>query len=606
MFQSFEPPETDRGATPARVAALRTRLAALGLDGFLVPHADEYQGEYLPAAAERLAFLTGFTGSAGLAIVLSQEAALFVDGRYTLQAADQVDGDLFAIVDSGRTRPSAWLKENLASGAVLGYDPALHTLAEARRFRETVEAAGARLEPVAENPVDAVWTNRPAPPTAEAWLHPDERAGMGAAEKVAAVAEAVRAAGADLAVVPTSEAVAWLFNLRGGDIPHTPVTLARALVPADGRPALFVDGRKLPPPVRDALAAVADVLPEEAVETRLAETGRAGLRLLVDPQEAPEALARAFETAGGTLVEGDDPVVGLRAVKTAAEIEGARAAHLRDGVALARFLHWLDAAVGTRSLDEIAVAEALEGFRRDTGALREIAFDTIAGAGPNGAIVHYRVNRETSRRLAEGELLLVDSGGQYEDGTTDVTRTIAVGEPTSEMRARFTRVLKGHIAIATARFPEGTTGAQLDALARGDLWRAGLDFDHGTGHGVGSFLSVHEGPQRIAKTGRAALKPGMILSNEPGYYAAGRYGIRIENLVLVTEARVPPGGEREMLAFETLTLAPIDRRLVEPALMTAAEIAWLDAYHARVFGALSGEVDADVRAFLEAACRPLA
>ena len=606
MFQNFDPPATDRAASRERVAALRRRLAERGLAGVLVPHDDEYQGEYLPASAERLAWLTGFTGSAGLAIVLADRAALFVDGRYTLQAADQADPELFEVIDSGRMRPSTWLADHLEDGDVVGYDAAILTVAEIRRLQDAAADADARLEPLEENPVDAIWADRPAPPAAPVRLHPIALSGREAAEKLADVAAAVRCSGADGVIVTASDSVAWLFNIRGADVPHTPVVLSRAIVPASGRPVLFVAPEKLGTEVRARLEEVAEVAPEGDIAKRIGALASGGGRILLDPQQTPESFARAVEIAGGTIVEGADPVAALRAVKNDTEIAGTRAAHQRDGVALARFLAWLDREAKGGGLDEIAVAEALEAFRRDTGALEDISFDTISGSGPNGAIVHYRVNRATNRRIGEGDLLLVDSGAQYRDGTTDVTRTIAIGTPTTEMRTRFTRVLKGHVAIATARFPTGTTGAQIDALARIDLWRAGLDYDHGTGHGVGSFLSVHEGPQRISRLGHAALQPGMILSNEPGYYAPGRYGIRIENLVIVAPPRVPPGGEREMLSFETLTLAPIDLSLVDPTLLTPAEIAWLDGYHARVHGALSGDVDGPTRAFLEAATRPIA
>ncbi len=605
MFQSFDPPRGGGGEIPARLAALRALMTEAGVHALIVPHSDEYQGEYLPPCAERLAFVTGFTGSAGLAVVLADRAVLFVDGRYTLQAATEVDGTLFEIVDVTANKPSEWLAGAVGEGAAVGYDPALHTRAEVRRFAAALEKAGALLVPVPDNPVDRVWGDRPAPPSGPVEAHPVEHAGKAAAEKILAAKAAIAAAGADMAVVTATDNVAWLFNVRGCDVAHTPVVLARAVVRADGRATLYVAPDRVPAAVREGLGATAEIAPPEDLPAALRAAGAEGARILADPAEAPEAVLAAVEAAGGTIVEGKDPITAMKAVKNPVEIAGARAAHLRDGVAFARFLAWLEAAAPAGDLDEIAVAERLEAFRRDTGLLREIAFDSIVGAGPNGAIVHYRVNRETSRPVAAGDLLLVDSGGQYADGTTDITRTIAVGPPTTEMAARFTRVLKGHIAIATARFPKGTTGAQLDALARIDLWRAGLDFDHGTGHGVGSYLSVHEGPQRISKLGHTALEPGMILSNEPGFYAAGRYGIRIENLVLVTEPSVPPGGEREMLGFETLTLAPVDRRLILTDLMTPAEIAWLDGYHARVYGALSGEVDGAVRAFLEAATRPI-
>lgn len=605
MFQSFED-GADPSVGPERLRLLRVALAKAGVDGFLVPRTDEYQGEYVPACAERLAWLTGFTGSAGIAVVLAGEAAIFVDGRYTTQVRRQVDTDAFAPVAVAETRPSRWLQERLASGARLGFDPKLHTRAEVRRFEAACEKAGAELVALEENPIDAVWADRPEPPCAPATLHPESLSGRPAGDKIAAVRGEVEKAKADAVLLTATDSIAWLFNVRGGDIPHIPVVLSSAVVPKEGRPTLFVDGRKLSNAVRSGLEDVCDIADPADLSGRLTELGKAGSPVLVDMDVTPEAQLRAIEAAGGTLVEGSDPVVAMKAVKTEAEIGGSRSAHLRDGVALTRFLHWLDRRSDDGGFGEIEAVSELERLRSDTGALKEISFDTIAGAGEHGAIVHYRVTNRTDRRAQPGELFLIDSGGQYEDGTTDVTRTVPVGEPSDEMKVRFTQVLKGHIAIATARFPAGTTGAQIDALARIALWRAGCDFDHGTGHGVGAYLSVHEGPQRISKLGHAVLEPGMIVSNEPGYYRPDQYGIRIENLVLVTPPAPVPGGEREMLGFETLTLAPLDRRLILPALLSADEIAWLDTYHLRVQGALVGDLpDAD-RDWLIAATRPIA
>src|SRR5215470_1879986 len=603
-FQNFDD-RSERAAAPARVAALRAELRRRGLDGFIVPHADRYQNEYLPACEERLAWLTGFSGSAGVAVVLADRAVLFVDGRYTLQAREQVDPAAFAIEHLVERPPETWLEQNLAAGSKLGYDPWLHTIAGAEKLAKTCEAAGASLVPVETNPIDAVWTDRPAPPQGPVVLHDLRFAGEDASAKLARVAAEVGKARADALVVSDPHAVAWAFNIRGGDIAHTPVPLAFALVPKEGRPALYVDGRKLTNTVRDRLEELADVREPSALEPDLGALGAAGRSVRLDQAIAADALARGVTGAGGKVARASDPIALMKAIKNAVEIDGARAAHVRDGAAVARFLAWFDREAPSGKLTEIDAVEALESFRRDTGQLKDVSFPTIAGSGPNGAIVHYRVTRASNRRINPGELFLVDSGGQYQDGTTDITRTIAVGAPSAEMRDRFTRVLKGHIAIARAVFPDGTTGAQLDSFARQYLWAAGLDFDHGTGHGVGSYLSVHEGPARISKLGTSPLRRGMILSNEPGYYRSGAYGIRIENLVLVVAAPPVAGGEKELNAFETLTLAPIDRRLIEPSLLTHDERRWLDDYHARVAATLAPIVDAETRTWLAAATRPL-
>jgi len=605
MFQSFED-GADPSVGPERVRLLRGALAEVGVDGFLVPRTDEYQGEYVPACAERLAWLTGFTGSAGIAVVLADEAAIFVDGRYTTQARRQVDVDVIAPVAIAETRPTQWLEKRLAKGAKLGFDPALHTRAEVRRFEAACEKAGAELVALDTNPIDAIWADRLEPPCAPAALYPDALSGRPATDKIAAVQDVVGGKGADAVLLTATDSIAWLFNIRGGDIPHIPVVLATALVPKDGRPTLFVDSRKLSNAVRAGLEEIGEIAESSDLPAALRSLGDDGRSVLVDMDVTPEAHLRAIEAAGGSLKEGKDPVLAMKAVKTPAEIGGSRAAHQRDGVALTRFLRWLDERAADGGFGEIEAVSALERLRAETGALKEISFDTISGAGEHGAIVHYRVTNRTDRRAQPGELFLIDSGGQYEDGTTDVTRTVPVGEPTDEMKVRFTQVLKGHIAIATARFPKGTSGAQLDVLARIALWKAGCDFDHGTGHGVGAYLSVHEGPQRISKLGHAELEPGMIVSNEPGFYRPDHYGIRIENLVLVTPPESIPGGDRPMLGFETLTLAPIDRRLIVPALLTAAEIAWLDTYHLRVQGALVGDLPEADRAWLIAATRPIA
>ncbi|MDC7785331.1 aminopeptidase P family protein [Rhodoplanes sp. TEM] len=604
-FQSFDDP-ADPAATRPRLAALRAELARHGLDGVVVPRADRYQNEYVPPADERLAWLTGFTGSAGTAVVLADRAVLFVDGRYTLQAAEQVDPALFEIAHLTETPPSDWIEASLPAGARLGYDPWLHTVRGAEKLAAACEAAGGTLVPLAGNPIDAVWTDRPAPPLGPVVMHDTRHAGEPALDKLARLREALRGARLHALVVSDPHAVAWLFNIRGSDVAHTPLPLATAVVPVDGRAALYVDPRKVGPAVREALAGLADLPDPDAFETDLARLAASGAAVRIDDATGADAIARIVRDAGGKVSRGADPIALMKAVKNATEIDGARAAHRRDGVALVRFLAWLDGAAAGGTLTEIDAVEALEQFRADTGQLEDVSFPSIAGAGPNGAIVHYRVTRRTNRRLGPGELFLIDSGAQYVDGTTDVTRTVAIGPPTDEMRDRFTRVLKGHVAVARAVFPDGTTGAQLDSFARMFLWSAGLDFDHGTGHGIGSYLSVHEGPARISKLGTTPLSRGMILSDEPGYYRTGAYGIRIENLLLVTEAPAVAGAEKPLNAFETLTLAPIDLRLVAPALMSADEIAWLDAYHERVRETLSPDLDPSTRDWLAHATRPVA
>jgi Xaa-Pro aminopeptidase len=604
-FQSFE----DRGGrddSAPRLAALRAELKRRGLDGFVVPRADRYQNEYVPPCAERLAWLTGFAGSAGLAIVLADRAVLFVDGRYTVQARDEVDAAAFAIEHLVEHPPTVWIEEHLPAGAKLGYSPWLHTVDGAERLGKACEAAGGSLVAVADNPIDAGWRNRPAPPLGAVTLHELRYAGEEAAAKLARVRAEMPKLGADALVVSDPQAVCWLFNIRGSDVPHTPVALAFATVAKAGRPALYIDGRKLGNDVRHRLGELADIRAPADFERDLAALGQAGRAVRLDPAACPEAIARVLAETGGKVLRGGDPAVPMKAVKNAVEIAGARAAQLRDGAAVTRFLAWFDREAPNGHLTEIDAVEALESFRRDTGLLKDVSFPTIAGAGPDGAVVHYRVSRRSNRRIAPGELFLIDSGGQYLDGTTDITRTIAVGTPSTEMRRNFTLVLKGHIAMARAVFPDGTAGAQLDTLARQFLWRAGLDFDHGTGHGVGSYLSVHEGPARISKLGGAALKRGMILSNEPGYYRTGAYGIRIENLVLVVEAAADASAEKPLNAFETLTLAPIDERLVEPRLLAPEEIAWLAAYHTRVHETLAPLIDAPTRDWLTMATSILA
>jgi Xaa-Pro aminopeptidase len=601
-FQSFDD-ASERGQSAARVAALRAELKRRALDGFVVPRADRQQNEYLPASEERLSWLTGFTGSAGAAVVLTDRAAVFVDGRYTVQAQTQVDGAIFAIEHLVERPLDQWLEQNLNRGAKVGYDPWLHTSAQVEKLKKACVAAGAELVAVDSNPIDALWRDRPAAPAGAVTLRELKLAGESATDKFKRVRAEMARLRADALLVSDPQNVAWAFNIRGADVAHTPLALAYALIPLEGRPTLYVDSGKLNNNVRHTLEEFADV---RSTDDLVRDLGKlVGKTVRLDQASAAEAFVRLLANQGDKPQRGADPITLMKATKNHAEIVGSRAAHKRDGAAVVRFLAWFDKEAPSGKLTEIDTVAALESFRRDTGALKDISFPTIAGAGPNGAIVHYRVTRASNRTIHKNELFLIDSGAQYEDGTTDITRTIVVGEPSEEMRDRFTRVLKGHIAIATAIFPENTSGAQLDPLARTALWQAGLDFDHGTGHGVGSYLSVHEGPARISKLGTVALRRGMILSNEPGYYKTAAYGIRIENLVLVIAAPEPVAAEKPLNAFETLTLAPIDRRLIETGMLSPKERAWLNSYHERVHEVLGPLVDAQTRSWLNAATRPL-
>ncbi len=587
-----------------RLGLLRAELHRRRLSGFIVPHGDQYQSEYLAGSAERLAWLTGFKGSAGLAVVLMEEASIFVDGRYTLQARDEVDGSRFSIHHLVDQPAPDWVARHVPSKSRLGYDPWLHTANGAARFAAACGRAGARLVALDDNPVDAVWVDRPPPPLSPVTVHEAAFAGLGSAAKRRRVGRALAAEGQDAALLTAPDSVAWLLNLRGGDVPFAPLPHAFAMVHADARVELFIDRRKLTPRVLRHLGRGVRVAGTGALGAAIDRLGIHGGTLRLDPDGSP---AWAFERArksGATTAHGIDPCALFKACKNPVEMSGMRAAHRRDGAALSGFLAWLAGLGEDPGTSEMEAARRLDGMRRKRKFHRGPSFSTISAAGANGALVHYRVTGDSDRRLEPGSLYLVDSGGQYLDGTTDVTRTVAIGEPDDEMRDRFTRVLKGHIAIARARFPEGTSGSQLDVLARRALWEAGLDYDHGTGHGVGSFLCVHEGPQRISKIpNRVALEPGMILSNEPGYYKPGAYGIRIENLVAVIPAPAPRGAEKEMLGFETLTLAPIDLNLVDHVLLTVDERAWLDAYHARVREVLTPMVSPSVAAWLRKATR---
>ncbi|PLX32819.1 MAG: X-Pro aminopeptidase, partial [Hyphomicrobiales bacterium] len=556
LYQSYDH-SSDPNCVKPRITSLRRELASRELDGFIVPRSDEHMNEYVPPGAERLNWISGFSGSAGLAIILKDRAALFVDGRYTLQAAQQTDTEAFSIHHLIEEPASDWIEANLAKGARLGFDPMLHSISARERLDKACAKAGAELVACPDNPLDRVWSDRPEPPLGRISIHGPEHAGRAAADKLAELAQSLKEAGAVATILTLTDSIAWAFNIRGHDLPHTPVVLAFAIIHADARPALYVRPEKLSPDVKTYLGELAEIYEPGQLQAHLGKLGADGCTVRLDPARCPYGIAQSLTEAGAKIQHGEDPCIAPKAQKNETEIEGARAAHLIDGAALTRFLAWLDRTAPGGGVTEISAAEHLEACRRDTGKLRDISFDTISGAGPNGAIVHYRVNRISDRALGDGELYLVDSGGQYEFGTTDVTRTVAIGAPPPEAVRHFTLVLKGHIALARARFPKGTTGLQLDCLARNALWQAGLDFDHGTGHGVGSFLSVHEGPQSISKAGKAALVPGMILSNEPGFYREGAYGIRIENLMLVHEPGAIEGGERPMLGFETLTLAPI-------------------------------------------------
>ncbi|QOT70985.1 MULTISPECIES: aminopeptidase P family protein [Sphingobium] len=587
-----------------RLKALRAQLVRDELHGFVVPLTDEHMSEYVGAYAQRLAWLTGFQGSAGSAAVLPEEAAIFVDGRYTLQVREQVDGAHWQYESVPQTSVAAWLGEHAPVGGRIGYDPWLHTRAWVKAASEALAERGAELVAVDTNPVDAIWPDRPAPSDAKLVVHEDRYAGQSAAEKRQAMADWLVAKHADAAVLSALDSLAWTFNIRGKDVERTPVALAYAIVHADATADLYVAPEKIDEAVVKHLGNAVRVHDRAAFADALA--GFAGKTVAADPERAVAAIFTGLEAGGAHVLALRDPAVLPKAVKNPVEIAGHKAAQARDGAALSRFLHWIATEAPKGGVDELGAAAKLEAFRKETGLLEDLSFDTISGAGPNGAVVHYRVEEKTNRPIETGSFYLVDSGGQYRDGTTDVTRTVAIGTPTQEMKRRFTLVLKGHIALARAQFPKGTRGGQLDVLARQFLWAEGLDYAHGTGHGVGSFLSVHEGPQRIATFGGGdeALQAGMILSNEPGYYKTGEYGIRIENLVLV-EPRDVPGAEREMLGFETLTYAPIDRNAIATELLTDEERAWLDAYHARVLEIVGPQLEGGALEWLKGACAPL-
>jgi len=599
MFQTFEVASRPEQGPP-RLAQLRTHIAAEGLGIWLVPRADAWQGEYVAPCDARLAWLTGFTGSAGFAVITGHGAGVFVDGRYRVQVRAQV-ADVFSVVHWPEVQLADWLIGQCPSGGVIGFDPWLHTMAEVAILRARLAPRGFVLRAM-DNLVDRIWTDRPAPPAAAFSLQPLAFAGETHEAKCARLAAGLAEAGQKAAVLTQPDSIAWLLNIRGADTPHNPVPQAYALLHDDGSCDLFARPGKA-----EGLAAALGDRVRLHLQDRFAQAlATRGGPVLIDPKTTPQHLADVLTTAGVAMVEGADPCLLPKARKNPTEIAGMRAAQERDAVAMVEFLAWLDREAPRGGLTEIAVVRALEGFRRATNALRDISFETICGAGPHGAIVHYRVDEATNRPVRSGELLLVDSGGQYIDGTTDITRTVTVGAPPADARACYTRVLQGMIALSRARFPKGVGGQHLDALARFPLWCAGLDYDHGTGHGVGAYLSVHEGPQRISRTSDVALEPGMILSNEPGYYREGAFGIRIENLIAVREALPLPGGDaRAMLDFETLTFVPLDRRLIDTALLAQSERDWIDAYHGATLQRVGDKVATETRDWLIAACAPL-
>ncbi|WP_331371608.1 aminopeptidase P family protein [Sinorhizobium chiapasense] len=610
MFQSFEVTSTPQFGKE-RTAALRAAFPALGIDGFLVPRADEFQGEYVPASSERLSWLTGFTGSAGVALITQREAIVFVDGRYVTQLKEQVDGSVFTGGDLIGEPPHVWLQGHAPKGFRLGIDPWLHTGAEVLKLQKALAAIGGTLVFLDHNPLDKIWTARPAAPLGRVTIQPIEHAGQLAKDKIAAIAAGLEKAKAAAVVLTDPSSVAWTFNIRGSDVPHTPHPLARAIIHANGRAEIFLDKRKTGIEQEAYLTQLADIAAPATFEDRLVALAATGAAIMIDPDLASFAIGELIRAKGGSVVGAVDPARLPRARKNAAEIQGSLRAHLQDGAAMVEFLAWLDQ-TEPGSVTEIAATERLEAVRATVGErmqnpLKDISFDTIAGAGSHAAIMHYRVTTDTDRTIEPGTMFLIDSGAQYINGTTDITRTVAIGAVPDEQKRFFTLVLKGMIAISTARFPKGSRGVDLDPLARIALWKAGADYAHGTGHGVGSYLSVHEGPQRIARLSTQELLPGMILSNEPGYYRPGAFGIRIENLVVVREAAEIEGGDLPMHGFDTLTYCPIDRRLVLASLLTDEELAWLNAYHAETREKLMPLIASDeTRRWLEAATEAIA
>lgn len=588
----------------AHLPLVREQLVAQGIDGLYVPHDDEYQNEYLPDANERLAWVSGFTGSFGSAFVFTDRAVIFADGRYTLQVADQTDPDLWEVQAVPEPGPFGWLKSQDMTGKRIGYDPKLMSPNDVAAMGTAAKAAGAELVAVTNNPIDLAWADRPDQPAALVVPHEVKFAGVAHDEKRVQISQDLKAEKLDAAVITSPASIAWAFNIRGGDVSCTPLPLGRAILFADGSADLFLDEVKVSDALRQHLGNSVTLRPLADLEKGLADLK--GKTVSVDPDVGSAWFFDQLEQAGATPVRQRDPVALPKACKNEAELAGSAAAHIRDGVALTRFLHWLDTDAQSGEITEIDAAIKLEEFREDLGGLNDLSFPTISGAGPNGALPHYRVSTASNRKLERGSLYLVDSGGQYLDGTTDVTRTVPIGDPSTDMRRHYTLVLKGHISLAMVRFPKGTTGTHLDVLARHALWQAGLDYQHGTGHGVGVYLGVHEGPQRIAKAWNSVpLETGMIVSNEPGYYRAGQYGIRIENLQYVTPPAAIEGGELDMYGFECLTFAPLARDLIDLAHLTKDERDWVDAYHAQVYELLADRLDGPVKDWLRAACMPL-
>ena len=591
-----------------RLAALREQLKADKLDGFVVPLTDEHMSEYVGSYAQRLEWLTGFKGSAGSAVVLPEDAAIFTDGRYTIQVRQQVSPTEWSYQSVPETSVAKWLQENAPGGARIGYDPWLHTSDWVKQATRSLAAKGAELVAVKRNPIDAVWADQPQPSKAHLSVQSDEFAGKGSAEKRHDMADWLVKEGADAAVLAALDSIAWTFNVRGTDVTHTPVGLAFALVNADGTADLFVEGEKVGDDVRAHLGN--GVRLHERYEFEPYLKGLKDKLIAVDPERSVAAITQALEAGGARILSRRDPAVLPKALKNSAEVAGHKAAQARDGAAVSRFLKWIEDEGPKGEIDEMIAQDKLLGFREALGGLKDLSFDTISAFGPNGALPHYKGTAESNLQFRTGTLYLVDSGGQYQDGTTDITRTVPIGEPTAEMIDRNTRVLQGHIGIATAIFPKGTRGSQLDSFARRPLWEAGCDFAHGTGHGVGAFLAVHEGPQRISPVGSSQaggdepLQAGMIISNEPGYYKQDEYGIRIENLVLVIEKPVA-GGDKETLGFETLTYVPIDKRLIDAKMLSDRELKWLNDYHAEVLALIGPQLEGEDKAWLERQCAPL-
>ncbi|WOC17011.1 aminopeptidase P family protein [Pseudochrobactrum sp. MP213Fo] len=583
MFQNFEVSSNPATGAP-RVAKLREELSRLHLDGFLVPRADEHQGEYVPLRAQRLGWLTGFTGSAGAALVLKTKAYVFVDGRYTLQVRTQTDPAVFEVENLVDNPPARWLEQN-GKGLVIGFDPWLHTINEARALKAALEAQGGKLVPVQDNLVDLIWTDQPAAPLEPVSIQPLQYAGIAPREKLNSLRDAVAECGASATILTDPSSVAWAFNIRGRDVSNTPLPLSFALIAANGEHILFIDKRKLPIETEAYLTQLSRIVAPNLMESTLTDLAAKGASFMLDPALAAEKLQMLITENDGTVIEGTDPARLPRALKNNTELDGSRAAHERDGVAMVKFFTWLSSQPAG-SVDEISAAKQLEASRTTVGEmfqmpLADLSFDSISGAGPDGAVIHYRVNTDTNRTLNDGELYLIDSGAQYRDGTTDITRTVAIGKASDIEKKTFTLVLKGMIALSRLRFPVGTRGQDIDAFARAALWQHGFDYAHGTGHGVGSYLAVHEGPQSISKRGAHELKTGMIISNEPGYYRPGKFGIRIENLIAVNEPQMVDGGDIAMHSFETLTFCPIDRKLIDISLLNQDELSWLNDYHAQ-------------------------